>query len=178
MLHAARRRFARDGYSATTVRDIAADAGVNVALISRYFVSKEGLFEACLARVGEELRRPDTEPATIENIITTMISQIADSPNGEQALQLLLLLRSSGDEAADLIRQNTLASFAERMALATGCSTSAAPADHLLRAQLAIAAVMGVVLMRTSTGLEPLSSATAEDLHTPMTELLSALLKH
>src|SRR5687768_16792368 len=48
LLEAARRRFARDGYATSTVRDIADDAGVNVALISRYFTSKEGLFEACL----------------------------------------------------------------------------------------------------------------------------------
>ena len=55
LLDAARRRFARDGYAATTVRDIADDAGVNVALISRYFDSKEGLFEACLAAAVDEL---------------------------------------------------------------------------------------------------------------------------
>ena len=41
LLSSARRRFAQDGYSATRVRDIAADAGVNVALINRYFSSKE-----------------------------------------------------------------------------------------------------------------------------------------
>src|SRR3954467_2700576 len=57
LLDAARRRFAEDGYAATTVRDIAEDAGVNVALTSRYFTSKEGLFEACLSTAGEELRR-------------------------------------------------------------------------------------------------------------------------
>src|SRR2546421_8360402 len=44
LLAAARIRFARDGYEATNLRDIAADVGVNVALISRYFGSKEGLF--------------------------------------------------------------------------------------------------------------------------------------
>src|ERR1700744_3072446 len=48
LLQAARQRFAQDGYAATTVRDIAMEAGVNVALINRYFTSKEGLFEAYL----------------------------------------------------------------------------------------------------------------------------------
>ncbi len=48
LLTAARSRFAANGYTATTVREIADDAGVNVSLISRYFSSKEGLFEACL----------------------------------------------------------------------------------------------------------------------------------
>src|SRR5262249_4490858 len=40
LLDAARQRFAIDGYAATSVRDIAHDAGVNVALINRYFTSK------------------------------------------------------------------------------------------------------------------------------------------
>lgn len=43
LLAAARLRFARDGYEATNLRDIASDVGVNVALIPRYFRSKEGL---------------------------------------------------------------------------------------------------------------------------------------
>lgn len=43
--------------AATTVRDIADDAGVNVSLISRYFACKEGLFEACLTEAVDELGR-------------------------------------------------------------------------------------------------------------------------
>ncbi|GAA3163585.1 TetR family transcriptional regulator [Nonomuraea salmonea] len=57
LLDAALKRFAHDGYAATTVRDITDDAGVNVALVNRYFQSKEGLFEACLEAASEELRR-------------------------------------------------------------------------------------------------------------------------
>src|SRR6187401_3364537 len=55
LIRAARRRFATEGYRATTVRHIAADVGVNVALINRYFDSKEGLFEACMMRTSDEL---------------------------------------------------------------------------------------------------------------------------
>src|SRR6266704_4328400 len=49
LLAAAQLRFARNGYEATNLRDIAADAGVNVALIPRYFGSKEGLFQTVVA---------------------------------------------------------------------------------------------------------------------------------
>ncbi|MDB5221757.1 MAG: TetR/AcrR family transcriptional regulator, partial [Chitinophagaceae bacterium] len=38
--------FAKKGYEATTVRDIAIEAGVNIAMISYYFGSKEKLLEA------------------------------------------------------------------------------------------------------------------------------------
>ncbi|MES3636410.1 TetR family transcriptional regulator [Mycobacterium intracellulare] len=40
----AARRFWRDGYASTSVRSIAADAGVDPALVIRYYRSKEELF--------------------------------------------------------------------------------------------------------------------------------------
>ena len=49
LLQAARSRFIRLGYDRTTLRDVAADVGVNLALIKRYFDSKEGLFKAAVA---------------------------------------------------------------------------------------------------------------------------------
>ncbi len=44
LLNSARTRFQDHGFDGTTVRDIASDAGVDAALIKRYFGSKEGLF--------------------------------------------------------------------------------------------------------------------------------------
>jgi AcrR family transcriptional regulator len=38
--------FSKKGFEGTSVREIASDAGVNVALINYYFVSKEKLFES------------------------------------------------------------------------------------------------------------------------------------
>lgn len=49
LLQAARNRFIRLGYEATTLRDVASDVGVNPALIKRYFGSKESLFKATIA---------------------------------------------------------------------------------------------------------------------------------
>lgn len=40
--------FARQGYTTTGVREVAALAGVNATLIRRYFSSKEGLFRAAV----------------------------------------------------------------------------------------------------------------------------------
>ena len=48
ILAAARRQFASYGYDGTGLRAIAALAEVNVALIGRYFGSKEGLFLAAV----------------------------------------------------------------------------------------------------------------------------------
>jgi AcrR family transcriptional regulator len=46
---AAKARFLADGYQATTMRSIAVDAGVDVALVSYYFGSKQALFGAAMA---------------------------------------------------------------------------------------------------------------------------------
>lgn len=46
ILQAGRELFARHGYAHTSVREVARLAEANVALINRYFGSKEGLFRA------------------------------------------------------------------------------------------------------------------------------------
>src|SRR3954451_6157975 len=50
LLEAAGALFDERGYEAATVREIGERAGVDAALIARYFGSKEGLYLAALAR--------------------------------------------------------------------------------------------------------------------------------
>jgi len=49
IMDVAERLFGNCGYEGTSVRDIAQEAGVNVAMISYYFGSKEGLLQALFA---------------------------------------------------------------------------------------------------------------------------------
>lgn len=59
LLEVAERLFAQHGYEAVSIRQLAAEAGMNVAMVSYYFGSKEKLFEALIAdkfpRTGERL---------------------------------------------------------------------------------------------------------------------------
>jgi len=48
ILAAAKKHFAKSGYDGAYLRDIAADAGADAALINRYFGGKEGLFAEAL----------------------------------------------------------------------------------------------------------------------------------
>ena len=48
ILDAARSRFAAGGFRATTIRAVAADAGVDAALVHHYFGTKDDLFLAAL----------------------------------------------------------------------------------------------------------------------------------
>ncbi|WP_186315636.1 TetR/AcrR family transcriptional regulator [Catellatospora sichuanensis] len=178
LLDAARRRFAADGYTGTTVRDIADEAGVNVALISRYFTSKEGLFEACLAGAVDELSHAVAQDVTLDRLPHVIAEQLAGTGLGSRPNQFLLLLRSSGDERADQIRRNTVRSFAERLASAAGWRPGHPDGDRLmLRAQMALATSFGIVLLRSSTGLEPLSSAGPQDLVAPLQDVIDGLLR-
>ncbi|MFJ6000642.1 TetR family transcriptional regulator [Arthrobacter sp. NPDC092385] len=178
LVRAARRRFATGGYRATTVRRIAADVGVNVALISRYFGSKEGLFEACMNRTVDELGTGDrARPVGVDAVIDRLIGHVVESPNADDPLQLLLLLRSSGDENADSIRRRTLESFTERLAASAGWSADdPSSAPLLLRAQVAMATMLGLVMLRTSTGVQPAAAATFEDLAGPLGQVFRVLL--
>lgn len=54
LLASAERLFALQGFEGTSVRDIAEDAGVNIAMISYYFGSKEKLMQALFEkRIGD-----------------------------------------------------------------------------------------------------------------------------
>jgi AcrR family transcriptional regulator len=56
MLDAAADAFARLGYNAASMEEIARAAGISKPMLYSYFGSKEGLFQACARRVGEQLR--------------------------------------------------------------------------------------------------------------------------
>ncbi|ROP61155.1 TetR/AcrR family transcriptional regulator [Curtobacterium sp. ZW137] len=176
LVQAARRRFAFDGYRATTVRDIAADAGVNVALINRYFVSKEGLFRACLDRVVQDLgaeESPAPRAVGLDRALGDLIGHIVRSPSDEDSMQLMLLVRSSGDDGADAIRRETLRRYAERLATVVGGSVTD---ELLLRAEIALSVVLGMTMLRTSTRVEPLATASEDEIARPLDDALRALL--
>ncbi|MBF4613489.1 TetR/AcrR family transcriptional regulator [Curtobacterium sp. VKM Ac-1376] len=174
LVQAARRRFAFDGYRATTVRDIAADAGVNVALINRYFGSKEGLFRACLDRVVRDLGTEEPVEQGLERALAGLVTHVVRAPTDDDSLQLMLLLRSSGDDGADAIRRETLRRYAERLAGAVG--DDQVSDELLVRAEIALSVVLGMTMLRQSTAVEPLASADDALVAAALEDALRALL--
>lgn len=55
VLRAAARAFARDGFSATSMEDVAAEAGITKLIVYRHFASKEDLYRAALERTSRRL---------------------------------------------------------------------------------------------------------------------------
>ena len=55
IIEAARKVFTQKGYAATRTRDIAEEAGINLALLNYYFRSKEKLFQLVMAEKMQQL---------------------------------------------------------------------------------------------------------------------------
>lgn len=173
LLDSALRRFAKEGYAATTVRDIAEDAGVNVALIARYFESKEGLYATALQEAVDELGR-ESGRVPLSQVPEAIAHRVAGPgpDRGGPDLLLLLLLRSTRDEHTERLRLGVLRRFSEGLAKAAG---DAGDEDLVLRAELVLATAIGITLLRYSE-LEPLATATDKDLVEPLRDVVKALL--
>ena len=82
ILEAAKAQFAQLGYDCAVLRDIARDAGVDVALVKRYFGGKEALFVAALKSSFRADGTRDWDRATIAREVAT---SLADSPHADEA---------------------------------------------------------------------------------------------
>ncbi|WP_107059358.1 TetR/AcrR family transcriptional regulator [Streptomyces sp. NRRL F-5126] len=155
LLDAAAELFFERGFQRTTVRDIAGRAGANQSLIFRYFGSKAAVFEAVAARLGhEQLERTPAERL----LETTLRSMLRDEPGRRRDHTMVTFLRSLGTEgpAADI---------AEQLGddYATALATLSDAPNARLRAQLVLAWLIGIGLVRDVSRGEPLSGADADE---------------
>ena len=82
ILDAARLHFGRSGYDLASLRDIAAEAGCDVALIKRYFGGKEGLFTQALRASLHPERLRAWDRTTFPRDVAAMM---AGSPHAAEA---------------------------------------------------------------------------------------------
>ncbi|MER6504910.1 TetR family transcriptional regulator [Streptomyces sp. NPDC001455] len=155
LLDAAHDLFAEQGYEATTVRSIAARAGVNQALLFRYFGSKQGLLTEVLAQGGLEQLRATPPEELFETALRSMLTRSAGD-SGDRTLEVYLRSIGRGDEAAGTLRELG----EEYQKALSGLSGTA---DGALRADLAMAWLLGIGLMRTVVAREPLAGAEPDD---------------
>src|SRR6202045_3685245 len=104
IFEAATRRFAYQGYEHAGVREIAADAGVDAALVNRYFGSKEGLFTEVVERAFDIRYLVDGDRATLAERLARKMVYGPEGSADERPIPLLLMLRSATEpHAAELI---------------------------------------------------------------------------
>jgi AcrR family transcriptional regulator len=158
ILHAARARFAQDGYQRATIRAIAADAAIDPSMVMRYYGSKALLFAAA---VDIDLRLPDVAGLPPERLGTELVRHFLrrweDDPSGDV---LLTLLRSAATDeaAAERVRGifgAQIMPIARRMA--GGDELEAGRRAGLLASQM-----LGLAMCRHILRLPPIAAMPAE----------------
>src|ERR1700743_947942 len=83
ILDAAEKLFGLKGFEATSLRDITAEADVNLAAVNYHFQSKESLIDAVIARRLEPVNRPRLEllaaagpNPTVEQIVEAFVGPV------------------------------------------------------------------------------------------------------
>jgi AcrR family transcriptional regulator len=162
ILDAARARFARDGYAAATIRKIAADAGVDAALVLQFFGSKEELFAAVmsitpysLARIAEAFDGP-VESAG-ERVTRAYLSVWEGEPRHSEPL-LAMLRNSIAHEQASV----QLRDFIQARLVREANPRLGDDHDSVLRVGLAASMLVGVTIGRKVVGVPSLADEDTE----------------
>jgi AcrR family transcriptional regulator len=175
ILAAARRRFLDDGYDRVTLRSVAADAGVDVALVSYYFGSKKGLFGAAMALeanpallLAGELQGPlNSLP---ERVVRTVL-RVWDDPDTGPSLRSFLEAIVRDPHVArtfrEVIEQEMVPALADRLG---------GDAAATRRASVATSQLAGMILSRYVLRVEPMASMSHPELARHMAPGLRAAL--
>ena len=145
ILEAAKTCFMHDGYAQVGVRDIAARAGVDPALVNRYFGSKEGLFSEAVASKFDLRHLLDGDRATLGERLARYV--LEKKANGADYDPLVALLRSSSsDVCTGMMRSAVLEGFIRPLA-----ARLEGP-DAWSRAELVGSTLLGLLVHRTVIG--------------------------
>ncbi len=142
ILKAAQELFAEQGYERATVRDIAARAAIDPAMVIRYFGSKEGLFARATAF---DLQLPDLTSMPAKDIGATLVGHFVDVWEGalsNGSLISLLRAAATNDDAANAIRTIFGGQVVPMLARV------APPAELPMRAGLVATQIMGLAVTR------------------------------
>jgi AcrR family transcriptional regulator len=160
ILDAARAAFAERGYDAVSVRAVARDAGVDPALVHRFYGSKEELFVAAMAL-------PVSPSQLVESVLAGGVEQVGERlvrtvlgllDASDAFAPILALIRGavSNERAAALLREFIAREVLGRLAAA------ASPDRPELRASLAGSQIIGLAMARAVVGVPPLATTDAE----------------
>lgn len=162
ILAAARSRFATHGYDRTRIRDVAADAEVDPALVHYYFESKDRLFVAAMqlplrpAEVIAPVLAAGSEGLG-ERIVRRVLS-VWEDPANRTALLAILQGASTHPGAAAALRE-----FLRREVVARIAGVVADDRPEL-RANLVASQIVGLVAARYVVQVEPLATLPAAEI--------------
>ncbi len=162
ILEAAREAFAARGFRGTTIRSIAATAGVDAALVHHYFGTKDDLFLLAL-EIPVDPR--EVLPAVLsegldgaaERLLSTVLG-LWDDRATRRPLVAMVRTSLAPESRADLLQDGLL-----RLVL-TPLREALPPGEGELRAQLFATQMIGLILGRYVLELAPLSTTPRDEL--------------
>jgi AcrR family transcriptional regulator len=159
ILAAARSEFGRRGFEGATLRSIAGEAEVDVALVSYYFGSKSELFVASLdlpvnpAELLASILDEGLDGAG-ERLLGVLLDVWDEPATGTPLIAMMRSVSTQGSLLREFIQHQLVASLADAIE---------AP-DAELRAAAFTSQVLGLVLERYVLGVEPLASASHDEI--------------
>lgn len=158
ILDAARTLFREHGYGGTTVRAVAGEAGVDPGMVFYFFGSKQGLFAAAIemsARVPPALEEVFAGglDGLGERIVRTLLENLDASGRTP-----LAMLSGAGDPADALLREYIDREITGRLANLLDTP------DAAFRAGMVNVQLLGLTVARYVVRIEPMASASPDDL--------------
>jgi AcrR family transcriptional regulator len=177
---AALARFPREGFAATTMRAIAAEAGVSPGLVVHHFGSKDGLREACDRYVVEKFRETKLAAMEDENIANPGFASTAylmAEPLLRYFSWALVRGHSAADDLFDEMVREGLA--ITRVAIEKGMVKDSP--DLATRTTVHMAMMFGMTAFHShverNTGLDPLTAEGIARLTPSLLEIFSGLFE-
>ena len=141
LLQAARRLFATANYVSVGIREIGAEAGVNPALISRYFGSKRDLFLEVASILNDEGNAALPEASPLERTNLAMSGILSDGAQSAWVTDFRITALSALDPHVSEVMTATYDKVREQI-------MGVLPGEHTAtRADLILAQLMGAALV-------------------------------
>ncbi|VVJ20792.1 Transcriptional regulator [Amycolatopsis camponoti] len=148
ILEAARKRFGAQGFDRVRLRDVAADVGVDPAMVIRYFGTKEGLFAAAAEFT---LNLPDLTDVPAEDLGRVLMPRFFDVWENDAGFLSLLRAATTSEAAA----AKMLELFTDQVAPAVA---AIAPDRAAERAALLGSQILGLAISRYVLKVPPLAN--------------------
>lgn len=159
ILDAAREGFAAHGYDGVTIRQVAAAAAVDPALVHHYFHTKDALFRTALrAAVDPENVLSKLLAGPVDTLGERMVARFLATWEGGAGANASAMLRTAviTDQIAQLVREVVLPTVTRQLVDRAGID----PAQASMRTALIAAQLSGLAVARYLLVLDPIASAT------------------
>ena len=170
ILDAARELFAELGFERTTIRAVAARAGIDPALVMQYYGSKEQLFAAAARRTK---RHESVLEAGREQLSAALLADLFDGMESEsdrEALSALLRNCLTHPEAGRIMRDEVMCERSRAISATIGGE------EAELRAGLMAACMIGLSVARYALEIPSVAGASREDVERLLEPALRVLV--